>query len=248
MSPQRARRNTKRACRIRLIFSVRSVPGPSRRQPGERLRGLCVESPSVRVPRLLCGRRPKRMETKPTKTRRRWPWSKGVLAFAACLALAENALAQQSGLAAIISRKTRCATRLPARKVAKPWWPCERAGVASRNPFSARVQNGVLRGGDAHPPPSPPPTPPGSLQNSGVCLDVYVSGPSADDTSDTAATTDTLFSVPAFRPVIPSQALLMRSAGPVDAPEPELMPLPEKAGWPRFRPRPPRGIRARVRR
>ncbi len=38
------------------------------------------------------------METKPTKTRRRWPWSKGVLAFATCMALAENALAQQSGL------------------------------------------------------------------------------------------------------------------------------------------------------
>ncbi len=38
------------------------------------------------------------METKPTKTRKRWLWSKGVLTFAACLAIAQDALAQQTGL------------------------------------------------------------------------------------------------------------------------------------------------------
>jgi type IV secretion system protein TrbC len=38
------------------------------------------------------------METKPTKTRRRWPWGQGALTIAACLAIAENALAQQTGL------------------------------------------------------------------------------------------------------------------------------------------------------
>ena len=38
------------------------------------------------------------METKPTKTRRPWPWLKGILTFAACLTIAENALAQQTGL------------------------------------------------------------------------------------------------------------------------------------------------------
>jgi type IV secretory pathway VirB2 component (pilin) len=38
------------------------------------------------------------METKPTKIRRPWPWRKGVLAFATCLTIAENALAQQTGL------------------------------------------------------------------------------------------------------------------------------------------------------
>ncbi len=37
------------------------------------------------------------METKPTKTRKRWPWTKGVLPFAACLLVAENALAQSTG-------------------------------------------------------------------------------------------------------------------------------------------------------
>ncbi len=38
------------------------------------------------------------METKPTKYRRKWPWSKGVLPIAACLAIAQDALAQQTGL------------------------------------------------------------------------------------------------------------------------------------------------------
>ena len=38
------------------------------------------------------------METKPTKTSRPKPWRRGLLTFAACLAIAENALAQQSGV------------------------------------------------------------------------------------------------------------------------------------------------------
>jgi|SRR5579875_1857831 type IV secretory pathway VirB2 component (pilin) len=38
------------------------------------------------------------METKPTKPRRPWLWRRGVLPFAVCLVVAENALAQQAGL------------------------------------------------------------------------------------------------------------------------------------------------------
>jgi type IV secretory pathway VirB2 component (pilin) len=38
------------------------------------------------------------METKPTKPRRPRPWRRGVLPFAVCLAIAQNALAQQTGL------------------------------------------------------------------------------------------------------------------------------------------------------
>lgn len=38
------------------------------------------------------------METIPTKTSRPKHWRRGLLTFAACLAIAENALAQQSGL------------------------------------------------------------------------------------------------------------------------------------------------------
>ena len=38
------------------------------------------------------------METKPMKTSRPKLWRRGLLTFAACLAIAENALAQQSGL------------------------------------------------------------------------------------------------------------------------------------------------------
>lgn len=38
------------------------------------------------------------METKPTKTSRPKHWRRRLLTFAACLAIAENALAQQSGV------------------------------------------------------------------------------------------------------------------------------------------------------
>jgi len=38
------------------------------------------------------------METKPTKTRKQWPWSQSILPFAVCLTMAENALAQSSTL------------------------------------------------------------------------------------------------------------------------------------------------------
>ncbi len=38
------------------------------------------------------------METKPEKKRKKWPWQRGVLTIAACLAIAENALAQSTTL------------------------------------------------------------------------------------------------------------------------------------------------------
>ena len=38
------------------------------------------------------------METRPTKTSRLKPWRRGALTFATCMAIAQNALAQQSGL------------------------------------------------------------------------------------------------------------------------------------------------------